>query len=89
MRRSTANTDDIADALDVVGDLWSLLILRELGLGVHHAVPDHGKVLHSSGHDNPNAGHFRRRQARCADAGLLAASNDHANVSRSRSRWPQ
>jgi DNA-binding HxlR family transcriptional regulator len=25
----------IADALDVVGDRWSLLILRELGLGVH------------------------------------------------------
>ena len=24
----------IADALDVVGDRWSLLILRELGLGV-------------------------------------------------------
>jgi DNA-binding HxlR family transcriptional regulator len=25
----------IADALDVVGDRWSLLILRELGFGVH------------------------------------------------------
>jgi DNA-binding HxlR family transcriptional regulator len=25
----------IADALDIVGDRWSLLILRELGFGVH------------------------------------------------------
>jgi DNA-binding HxlR family transcriptional regulator len=25
----------IADALDVLGDRWSLLILRELGFGVH------------------------------------------------------
>jgi DNA-binding HxlR family transcriptional regulator len=25
----------VADALDVVGDRWSLLILREVGFGVH------------------------------------------------------
>jgi DNA-binding HxlR family transcriptional regulator len=25
----------IADALDVIGDRWALLVLRELGLGVH------------------------------------------------------
>ena len=25
----------IADTLDLVGDRWSLLVLRELGLGVH------------------------------------------------------
>jgi DNA-binding HxlR family transcriptional regulator len=25
----------IADALDIIGDRWSLLILRELGFGVH------------------------------------------------------
>jgi DNA-binding HxlR family transcriptional regulator len=34
-RRTHPRLCPIADALDVVGDRWSLLILRELGFGVH------------------------------------------------------
>src|ERR1700712_1835500 len=34
-QRTGPRVCSIADALDVVGDRWSLLILRELGFGVH------------------------------------------------------
>jgi DNA-binding HxlR family transcriptional regulator len=33
--RTGPRTCSIADALDVVGERWSLLVLRELGFGVH------------------------------------------------------
>lgn len=32
--KQTARACSVADALDVVGDRWSLLVLRELGMGV-------------------------------------------------------
>ena len=34
-RRTTPRVCSIADALEVVGERWSLLVLRELGFGVH------------------------------------------------------